>query len=183
MSQSVAEVERVAQNINNALNNPETPEIVKAHIKYYVHNLVGDFTDNSEAVAILYLDACRQISQTPFIPRSEYIEALTSNDKSKSLSAIKDLEDIVLLPISEIKAKKLVIKFFDTIDIFSETHIPLIFSALIYAVASEVNIKTRSRLAAEITHQTFYETQRWSDEYRAFLEKSVKYVGKVSKGK
>ncbi len=181
--QAVAETERVARNIVRALNNDETPEIVKFHIKHYLYGLAGDFTKNSQVVQILFLESCRRTAQIPFVPFGGYIETLTGNDKSKAVQGTKDTDDLILKPISEAKAKRLVGKLFDGIDIFTATDMPIIFAALIYAVGNEPILLHRQRLVEKIIHQTLFETMSYGEQYQAFLEQAVGYVGKVPKRK
>lgn len=184
---AVREIERVAQNIAAALENEETPEVVKRHIKFYVHSLVYfDFTDYKETLIPLYIKACRNISQIPFVPSRDYIEALTGNSKSDALETAKKAgrDDKVFKSISKDKAQKLTHEIFDGFsDVFANLDLAYMFAALIYAVGNEINPSHRKGLVDKIIHQALFETLYYGEESNAFFEKAFGYIEKLPKGK
>lgn len=182
---AMSELERVAGNIAAALENEETPEIVRNQIKSYVHDLVSfDFTDYRETVIPLYVFACRKISQIPFIPQCDYIEALTGNNKSKAVKEAKESKPLPFQSITVQKAQRLVKAILlDNEGGVSDEERPFVLAALVYAVGNEPHPFHRDRLVNRVLHQTFFETLYFSDEFEGFEEKAIKYTKKFPKTK
>lgn len=178
---AINEVKRVAKNIVAALENEETPDAVKEHIKHYVRDLVRfDFMEYSQILIASYVIACRRISQIPFVPDKNYIEALTGDDKENAIQTAKQKEkneDFVLFKsISEADAKKLAENIILSKDV--KTDIPLTLAALVYAVGNEPHPIDRADMVNSVLAYCFLETMYYGKEHFAFVRKAANFNSK-----
>lgn len=158
------ELDRVSFNIWKTLKNPNTNETIKKHIRKYLDDLISfDFKDYRASIQILFHLACMRISETPFIPKTNYIEALTSGDEKLALEVANEAETkedfIIYSPISTDDAKSCV-------DIILSRDIDAIF------LASFVSGVVHNPKALDAVVETcFNDYTRYSNDYWEFLKK------------
>lgn len=175
--QAIDEVKRVALNMWNALENPETPEIVKKRIKaYFYYHLNFELTKHKSALVTIYSIGCLKTSEIPFVPFQEYIEALTGDDKEKAIVATEENTDIATLDtIDADQAEKI------TKDILSDVeNMPFALASLVVGIGNETHPVRKSKIVDAITYQCFFETLYHNDEYSAFINKAMDYFEQES---
>ncbi len=170
-----AEVERVARNIASAMVNPQTPKKVRKFIRAYLDDLFRlDTTQTPEAELCLYPIVCRKISQIPFVPDKEWIEALTANDRKRAIQATKEETD--RRPHKSVSVE-LVSQLTDALFELDANHdeekaVALI--ALIVGVGNEPNPSDRRRLVDTVSHRAYCHAIRYSDAEETFTRKAIK---------
>ncbi len=175
-SGAFSELDRVANNIWNTLNNPNTPEIVKEHIKQYVRDLINfDFMDYRAAIQMLFILACMNISEIPFVPNKKYIETLTGNNMEKAIEETKKdfNKDFYLFQSIEINEVQ---KLADELILSTnQEDNPLNLARLIHSIGNEPNPTYRKNLVDIVIFECFNEEMRYSDEYFTFLDVITKH--------
>lgn len=178
------EVNRVAHNIAAAIANPETPEIVRAHIRAYLDDhLYRDWTQDPEMILSLYPIICRRISKIPFVPKGEYIETLTGNNKQAAIEMTKEDWDIAPhKPITEKIVASLTSALFE-IESGNDDEIACIIIGLIVDIGYEMQPAARKRLVDEACHVAYANTVRYSKEEFAFIDRAIAASVKDGAGK
>jgi hypothetical protein len=175
-----AEVERVARNIAAAIANPQTPKTVREYIRAYLDDhFFYDFTEMPEAILCLFPIVCRKISQIPFVPHREHLEALTGNDRKRAIAATK--EDHDYKPHKSITPER-VAELTDALmeldqDDTEEKAAALV--ALIDGIGLEVAPSLRKLLVSEACHRAYSHTVRYSDEEFAFIDRAINTTRKL----
>jgi hypothetical protein len=180
-----AEVERVTRNIVTAITNPETPEIVRNRIRAYLdYHFHYDWTEVPAAILVLFPWVCRQLSQIPFVPSKEHIEALTGNDRERAISetAGEGFNDFHPVSLTEKDAGQLV----DDLLRLDSDHLEekaKALTTLIVSVGYEPHPTARKNLAMDACHRAYCHTIKYSDGEFGFIRESLAIGQKKPSGK
>jgi hypothetical protein len=177
------EVNRVARNIARALDNPNVPAVVRAHIKAYLSKLFyWDMTGDPKSALALYPIACRRISQVPFVPLQDFIEALTGQDRAAAIKAarMKRFDDWHEQPFESVTGEHMarLVKKVLTSDRDETNDGVQALVALMYCLASERSSHHRWVIADDAMREVFGSSDASFYPRRSFIAQAIKLYGK-----